>query len=395
MQVNVSIFKRQHSRVYHMQYRNAAGRKTRRSTTKTARRDAERIAAKWEAELREGRYQKASRTTWEDFRERYETEVLTGMKDTTHAKAASVFNGIERLLKPSLVADVTTERLSTYCAKMRAAGRAENTIKGHLAHLRAALQWAANIGIIVAVPKIPKLARAKQQKKMKGRPITTEEFERMLDKAAAVMGNAAAPSWRYLLKGLWRSGLRLSEALALTWDGDGGMRVDVNGRYPMFHIRAESEKGNQDRTLPMAPEFVEMLALTPDDRRTGRVFAPKPQRNHGRPMRLDTVSTKIVAIGRAANVKVDTRKAKKAKCDDDQPATVPVYASAHDLRRSFGERWASRVMPQTLKELMRHENVETTLRFYVGRNAETTAAVLQEAHRAASVAKLGAKVGAS
>jgi hypothetical protein len=30
-------------------------------------------------------------------------------------------------------------------------------------------------------------------------------------------------------------------------------------------------------------------------------------------------------------------------------------------------------MPQVLMELMRHENIETTMRFYVGRNAEATA----------------------
>ncbi len=59
------------------------------------------------------------------------------------------------------------------------------------------------------------------------------------------------------------------------------------------------------------------------------------------------------------------------------------YASAQDFRRSFGERWASRVMPQVLKELMRHESIETTLKYYVGRNAQATAAVLWEAHAAA------------
>ena len=36
-------------------------------------------------------------------------------------------------------------------------------------------------------------------------------------------------------------------------------------------------------------------------------------------------------------------------------------------------------MPQTLMELMRHESIETTLKYYVGRNAATTAAVLYAA----------------
>lgn len=38
-------------------------------------------------------------------------------------------------------------------------------------------------------------------------------------------------------------------------------------------------------------------------------------------------------------------------------------------------------MPQVLMELMRHENIETTLRFYVGRNAQVTAETLWAAHR--------------
>ena len=39
------------------------------------------------------------------------------------------------------------------------------------------------------------------------------------------------------------------------------------------------------------------------------------------------------------------------------------YASAHDFRRAFGVRWAARLMPAQLMELMRHESIETTLRF--------------------------------
>jgi hypothetical protein len=56
-----------------------------------------------------------------------------------------------------------------------------------------------------------------------------------------------------------------------------------------------------------------------------------------------------------------------------------------DLRRSFGERWASRVMPNVRQVLVRHENIQTTLRFYVGQNAKRTSAILWEAHRAQAV----------
>ena len=120
----------------------------------------------------------------------------------------------------------------------------------------------------------------------------------------------------------------------------------------------------------MAPEFAELLASVPVEKQTGYVF----DLHNASGKRLDRFQAMriIGEIGRRAGVKVATKQ-KGGK-------EVVKHATAHDLRRSFGERWASRVMPQVLKELMRHESIETTLRFYVGRNAQTTASVLWEAH---------------
>ena len=42
--------------------------------------------------------------------------------------------------------------------------------------------------LLAAVPKIAKPQRSKAQKTMKGRPITGEEFDRMLDKVETVVG---------------------------------------------------------------------------------------------------------------------------------------------------------------------------------------------------------------
>ena len=67
--------------------------------------------------------------------------------------------------------------------------------------------------------------------------------------------------------------------------------------------------------------------------------------------------------------------------DQGQEIHVPVYASYHDFRRSFGERWAALNMPPQLMELMRHESIETTLRFYVGQNARKTSAILWDARK--------------
>ena len=133
---------------------------------------------------------------------------------------------------------------------------------------------------------------------MKGRPIIGEEFDRLLNKAAAALAPepaktkgqrkrkpynlkprpaippAVVESWRHLLRGLWWSGLRLGEALNLYWDRADKLCVDLSGRRPMLRIIAEMEKGGRDRLLPIAPEFAEFLLQTPEAERHGRVFKP-------------------------------------------------------------------------------------------------------------------------
>ena len=38
-------------------------------------------------------------------------------------------------------------------------------------------------------------------------------------------------------------------------------------------------------------------------------------------------------------------------------------------------------MPKELMELMRHKSIDTTMRFYVGQNADKTASILWEAYQ--------------
>jgi integrase len=219
--------------------------------------------------------------------------------------------------------------------------------------------------MLPTLPKIDRPKRVKGSKMMKGRPITREEFERMLAKVESVVGMGSAPAWSHYLEGLWLSGLRLAESLELYWDRDDKICVDLERRRPMLRVRAELEKGNQDRLLPITPDFAAFLESTPKELRTGPVFNPTT-RDGKRPTEW-WVSRTVSKIGEAATVKVDTKPVK-----GDNAPTVK-YASAHDLRRSFGERWSTKVMPQVLMQLMRHESMETTNKFYVGRNADAVA----------------------
>ena len=164
--------------------------------------------------------------------------------------------------------------------------------------LQVTLNWAHHVGLMNEVPKIAMPKRAKRSKKMKGRPVSGEEFERMLAKVdrglvavvkkrpkgekrqrrrrPPVIPVEVVESWKHYLRGLWWSGLRLDESLQLYWDRSDRLFVYLIGKYPMLHIPAELERGNQDRLHPIAPEFAEFLLATPDVKRTGRVFKPLP-----------------------------------------------------------------------------------------------------------------------
>ncbi len=394
--IKVTVVEFSDRKCFQMQYRcPLTGKKKTKATdverdgSKKARRDAERAAGDWEKQLREGTYQDVSKITWSDFRTRYENEVLTSLAENTDAKVQGVFNSIESILSPARLRDLNADRLSHFQAKLRENGLAESTIASMLGHLRAVLNWAAKMGMIPKAPTIERPKRAKSSKMMKGRPITLEEFERMLDKVADVvtaeLGEDAEATdiatrdqviadWKFYLKGLWASGLRLGESLTLDWERPDRLRVDMDGKRPMLQIPAELEKGNQDRLLAMAPEFAVLLLGVPVEDRHGPVFQLRTRRGQ-RPSEW-WVSRVVAKIGEKAGVKVD-EKVKDGK-------KVIKYASAHDLRRSFGSRWAPRVMPQVLMELMRHESIETTLKYYVGQDAQRTADVLWAAHEKAS-----------
>lgn len=323
------------------------GKSVTRSTGEKARKKAEKVAAKWEDAINEGRYIHTSRTDWEVFRHRYENEVLPGLKKTSQTKAMTVIASFSDFAGPSSLGGVTPEILSRFVSHLRAAEKSESTIKGYLATLRAAFQWGIDMQLAPKMPRFPKVQRAKNITSgtpLRGRPLTDAEFEKMLK---------ACPDdrWRFYLRGLWLSGLRLRESLDLWWDRTDRLHV-VMGDRPLMSIAADSEKGNRDRLLPITPDFAEFLKAIPDSERFGRVFKLYED-PHAAPTHW-TVSSKISEIGKKSGVMVNGRQK---------------HASAHDLRRSFGERWAIRVMPHLLMQLMRHSSMETTLRFYVGRNA--------------------------
>lgn len=333
------------------------GKQKARSTGTKVRREAERMAAKWEAKLQEGRYQEPSRVSWEEFRERYEDEKLASLATNTAGAAASAFNHLERVINPQKLVTLTPTVLSRFQAKLRQEGMKDTTIATHLRHLHASLGWAVSMGMLPKVPDFHMPKRARGLTLMRGRPITVEEFERMIGKIPDVRPKDTE-AWVYYLKGLWLSGLRLEESTVFSWDDDASFVVDLSGRHPRFRIYAEAEKGHQDRLLPMTPDFAEFLLKTPKVKRTGHVFELRGLQT-GKQMTSARVGCIVSEIGQKAGVVVNKAEEK--------------HASAHDLRRSFSTRWVTKVKPATLQLLMRHKSIETTMKYYVAQDADEVA----------------------
>lgn len=349
------------------------GKRVTKSSKTSSRKEAEKRAVEWQTELKNGLYKSPSKLTWTEFRERYEREYLgTEVKPHSESRVNSTLNVIERLMSPKRLQQITAAWVTQFRLKA-GNGRSVATVNLHLRNLKAALNWAKREGLVSEVPEIKQTGKKKQgPKRMKGRPITAEEFDRLIEQVPnlSAIGEKWAADWQRFLRGLWWSGLRISEAMSLTWDqwGD-GIRIQVTDGYVFLLISAEDEKGGKDRIYPAAPEFEEMLLAVSEPNRNGFVFS-LPQKGGERPASSE-VGRKISDIGELAGVKVDEQQ----KAGE----TVVKHASAHDLRRAFGFRWSRRLMPPELMELMRHENIETTMNFYVGQQAELTARKMREA----------------
>lgn len=344
------------------------------TTGETDETKAVKYAAKLEERLNLGVHKPTKSISWQGFRERLTAEFTPSLAESSQKKYEYVLNGFEKVITLRSLSAINSQHLSRYQTRLRNLGRSEATIKGNLAYIMAALSWAKSQEMLKEVPPVNFPRRAKKSKVMKGRPITGEEFDRMLDAVPGEAGEDEAESVKFLMRGLWWGGLRLGEALRLTWSYSGfclvKQKTRKHERY-FFRIEADSEKGNQDRFLPVAPEFENLLPADPP--LSGLVFQPRFKGMKVIPPPMESISKLIVRIGKEAGVITDTRmvKNKKGKLEEKT-----VYASAHDLRRGFGTRWAPKVQPKILMELMRHDSIETTMKYYVVPDAQQTSDTL-------------------
>jgi integrase len=355
----VKVIKKRDRSHYVLRWKDPDTGAIRQQTTQaTTKLEALKEAGRLEEAIHEDRFDESGAVLWKHARERFERERLPELRPMTIRKYRDTLNEVEKLVHPHRLNEFDASKVSVLQSRMAAKNLRPATIHSRLSHLRAFLRWCEYVDLLRKAPRfrMPKLRGT--GKMMRGRPISDAEFLLMLEATTAVVGDTNAPHWRHYLEGIWLSGLRLTESLELYWDCNDALRVDLSGRRPMLLIPAEYDKGGQDRRVPITPDFSAFLEQTRPQERVGRVF--KTPGRDGATANPIWVSRVCSRIGKAAGVVVDDREPKK-------------YASLHDLRRSFGSRWANLVPSHVLRELMRHASITTTLDYYVGQDADRTA----------------------
>jgi integrase len=297
------------------------GRRRSRSARTADASIAQKARTDLEYELNHGLAREPSKMPWDKFRQVYEDEKLAGAREATRKKAGYVFDSFAEVAHPKNLGVVNERMLSLYTTRLRENGYKPATIRGHLAYLRAALRWAADQKLIPAAPKVvmPKLPKKKIIRK-----IVAEEFERLLQ-------FAPDDCWAAFLSTAWHTGMRRNEMLDLAWESDSG-RPWVDFSQRRIWIPAAYNKSDADQWVPLHPELAAVLALR--QQTLGKIFPLSESPRE--------VSRKFTRIARKAGLKI----------------------TLHDLRRSFGSRYAAVVPAPVLQRLMRHADIKTTLAYY-------------------------------
>ena len=290
-------------------------------------------------------------TRWEVFSAIFEREHMRHLSTKSMQNWKASKAAVEEHLKPATLADLTSPALLVLMTRL--SGRPA-TIRTRMAWIRRALTWAASLELIDRVPTIPSPRNSTEPRQH--RSVTREELDRMIDVLPRVAPTHVAPMSRLML-GLWHSGFRIGELLALSWDVGAGIVLEKAGDYPTVTFRGDSQKNRKTQTVPVTPDFWRLCREV----RTGLVFPVQTKR---KTQMSQSAAVRIVSkCGEVARVVVD-------------PTTQETATSTDIGRRAFATRMSRVLTPAQLAQTMRHSTSETTNRHYVRETLQETAAKL-------------------
>ncbi len=153
-------------------------------------------------------------------------------------------------LKPEAVTTVHVEQL---IAAKRSQGLAPKSINNVLMTLSKMLRSAADWGVIAHAPKV---------KLLKSPPSKYDFLEPF--ESARLLQAAPTPMWRAMILLGLRTGLRISELVALTWENIDLARRVVHVRQALVLGVLGTPKNNRERHVPLTEDsLVALLALSP------------------------------------------------------------------------------------------------------------------------------------
>ena len=127
------------------------------------------------------------------------------------------------------------------------------------------------------IDRVPDIERLDAAEVMKGRPITTQEFERMLQATPQAVGASVAESWTFILQILWMTGFRIADVLDFSWDDDRHIRPHwpkEAGMRPSITIPS-SQKNGRIEEIPMLDDLDKLLSTVPESKRRGWIVEPR------------------------------------------------------------------------------------------------------------------------
>lgn len=319
-----------------------------------------------EQELEAGIASPPARLLWTAFLEEFERLHFPKLQPGTQARYRATFRALKRHVNIKRVADLTSLRIEYFAAKLREQKLSPASIQTDLRQLKTVLAWGKRRGLVAVVPEIDRADSGETG--AKGRPLDDAEVEQFVAAIPKVFDDAPRQTaWAFLVRGLSLSGLRLAEAVALTWDDPTKPIVcEVQG-CPVVHFPLGSQKSRREESVPITPDFLALLETVPVDRRTGKVFPLAGVEN--RRFAVHSASTILSQIGKASGIVV-----KRYPHNGKEK-----FASAHDLRRTFGQRWA--ILPDgQLTSLMRHRDAATTRKYYATGDLHALASAVQKAY---------------
>jgi integrase len=183
---------------------------------------------------------------------------------------------------PILVRDCMTLVMMEYLQDRLLAGdegrydyRASTTVNSLTKTVMAFVRFCATRGWIDSVPGLQML---NIEDAMKGRPITGEEFDRMIEATPRVVGLDSAESWQFALRIIWETGFRVGDLMDFNWSDERHIR-------PIWTMRANqsstiaipsTQKNRKTQQIPMTPGLEQLLEGMPQSQRNGWIVNPLP-----------------------------------------------------------------------------------------------------------------------